>query len=103
MLQQPPASRHDLVIASAETFGDHLAEHRRGLFVHCYRMMGTLDEAEASLQETLARAWQSRDTFRRSISFRARRPKLIGRAASGLDCRAVSQDSGHDGRSRSHT
>jgi RNA polymerase sigma factor (sigma-70 family) len=58
-------------LATAEVFGDEIAEHRRGLFVHCYRMMGTIDEAEDALQETLARAWQGRHTFRRSISFQA--------------------------------
>jgi RNA polymerase sigma-70 factor (ECF subfamily) len=58
-------------VATADAFGDKVAEHRRGLFAHCYRMMGTIDEAEDALQETLARAWQGRDTFRRSISFRA--------------------------------
>jgi RNA polymerase sigma-70 factor (ECF subfamily) len=58
-------------VATAEAFADQVAEHRRGLFAHCYRMMGTVDEAEDALQETLARAWQGRDTFRRSISFKA--------------------------------
>jgi RNA polymerase sigma-70 factor (ECF subfamily) len=58
-------------VATPEAFGEQVAEHRRGLFVHCYRMMGTVHEAEDALQETLARAWQGRDTFRRSVSFRA--------------------------------
>ena len=34
-------------------------------------MLGTIDEAEDAVQETLARAWQGRQTFRRSISLRA--------------------------------
>ncbi len=58
-------------VATAEAFGNQVTEHRRGLFAHCYQMMGTVDEAEDALQETLARAWQGRDTFRRSISFKA--------------------------------
>ena len=57
--------------ASAEAFGDQLAEHRSDLLVHCYRMLGTLDEAEDAVQDALARAWTGRQTFRRSISFRA--------------------------------
>ncbi len=56
---------------SAEAFGDHMAEYRSQLLVHCYRMLGTLDEAEDAVQDALARAWNGRQTFRRSISFRA--------------------------------
>jgi RNA polymerase sigma factor (sigma-70 family) len=62
----------DLVLVdSADAFGDHVTEHRSELFAHCYRMLGNIDEAEDALQEALTRAWQSRHTFRRSISFRA--------------------------------
>ena len=56
---------------SADLFGDHVARHRGELFAHCYRMMGTVDEAEDALQEALTRAWEGRHTFRRSISVRA--------------------------------
>jgi RNA polymerase sigma-70 factor (TIGR02960 family) len=37
--------------------------HRRELHVHCYRMLGSFDEAEDLVQETLLRAWRFRDTF----------------------------------------
>jgi RNA polymerase sigma-70 factor, ECF subfamily len=60
-----------MLLDSAGVFGDQVAHHRGELFAHCYRMMGTVDEAEDALQEALTRAWEGRHTFRRSISFRA--------------------------------
>lgn len=38
--------------------------HRRALKVHCYRMMGTLHEADDLVQDTFLRAWQSRADFK---------------------------------------
>jgi RNA polymerase sigma-70 factor (TIGR02960 family) len=37
--------------------------HRRELHVHCYRMLASFDEAEDAVQETLLRAWRSREQF----------------------------------------
>ncbi|MFI9453765.1 RNA polymerase subunit sigma-70 [Amycolatopsis sp. NPDC052450] len=37
--------------------------HRRELHVHCYRMLGSFDEAEDVVQETLLNAWRGLDTF----------------------------------------
>jgi RNA polymerase sigma-70 factor (ECF subfamily) len=49
-----------------------LAErHRHELQVHCYRMLGSFDEAEDAVQETFVRAWRARDTLERSEWFRA--------------------------------
>jgi RNA polymerase sigma-70 factor, ECF subfamily len=56
---------------SADVFGDQVGGYRSELFAHCYRMLGTVDEAEDALQETLMRAWQGRHTYRKEISFRA--------------------------------
>ncbi|SFW76051.1 RNA polymerase subunit sigma-70 [Amycolatopsis australiensis] len=37
--------------------------HRREIQVHCYRMLGSLTEAEDLTQETFLRAWKARDRF----------------------------------------
>jgi RNA polymerase sigma-70 factor (TIGR02960 family) len=45
--------------------------HRRELHVHCYRMLGSFEEAEDQVQETLLRAWRSRDSFTGGPGLRA--------------------------------
>jgi RNA polymerase sigma-70 factor (ECF subfamily) len=57
-------------VLTAEAFGDDVAVYRSELLVHCYRMLGTIDEAEDAVQEALGRAWQGRETFRKAISLR---------------------------------
>jgi RNA polymerase sigma-70 factor (ECF subfamily) len=37
--------------------------YRHQLHVHCYRMLGSFDDAEDLVQETLLRAWRARETF----------------------------------------
>ncbi len=49
-----------------------LAEpHRHELRVHCYRMLGSFDEAEDLVQETFLRAWRARKSFAGRSTFRA--------------------------------
>src|SRR4051794_17065030 len=45
--------------------------HRHELLVHCYRMMGSYEDAEDMVQETLLRAWRRRDTYKGEAPFRA--------------------------------
>jgi RNA polymerase sigma-70 factor (TIGR02960 family) len=44
--------------------------HRRELLVHCYRMLGSLQDAEDALQDTLLDAWQGLDRFQARASMR---------------------------------
>ena len=44
--------------------------HRRELHVHCYRLMGSLQDAEDLVQETFLNAWRNRHRFERRSSFR---------------------------------
>src|SRR5688572_25022824 len=68
-------SRHTGMTApelTTETaFGALTERHRRELQVHCYRMLGSLDEAEDLTQETFLRAWRFRETYAGRASLRA--------------------------------
>lgn len=54
-----------------DAFAAESARYRRELQVHCYRMVGSLEDAEDLVQETLLRAWRRRNTFRGDSTFRA--------------------------------
>jgi RNA polymerase sigma-70 factor, ECF subfamily len=55
----------------AEAFRLLTAPHRRELLVHCYRMLGSLDDAEDAVQETLLKAWRRLSGFEGRSSLRA--------------------------------
>jgi RNA polymerase sigma-70 factor (TIGR02960 family) len=53
-----------------EAFRALTEPHRRELQVHCYRMLGSLQDAEDALQESLLAAWQGLDAFEGRASIR---------------------------------
>jgi len=64
----------DLITRARAGDGDAFREltdpYRRELQVHCYRMLGSLQDAEDILQETLLAAWQGLGGFEQRASIR---------------------------------
>src|SRR6476660_3338693 len=54
-----------------DAFHALVAPYRRELLVHCYRILGSLEDAEDILQETLLRAWRRLDSLEERASLRA--------------------------------
>jgi RNA polymerase sigma-70 factor (TIGR02960 family) len=60
-----------IVPTTEPEFAELAERHRRELHVHCYRMLGSFEEAEDLVQETLLRAWRGRERLERDERFRA--------------------------------
>jgi RNA polymerase sigma-70 factor, ECF subfamily len=76
-VETTPRSPEPDALGAAVRAGDESAfatlfeRHRRELHVHCYRMLGSFDDAEDVVQETFLRAWRKRESFQGLSTFRA--------------------------------
>ena len=85
-----------IAIAGAVRAGDEAAfntvaeRRRRELLIHCYRMLGSLQDAEDAVQDALLRAWRYRESLKEGAPVR---PWLY-RVATNACLDAI----GHDAR-----
>lgn len=98
----------DVVLARAragdeEAFRELSEPHRRELQLHCYRILGSVHDAEDMVQETLLAAWRSLEAFEgrasvrswlyriatnrclNALRTRSRRPREVGAMAEPLE------------------
>lgn len=54
-----------------DAFGQLTDGHRRELLLHCYRLLGSLHDAEDALQDTLLAAWRGLGSFEERSTIRA--------------------------------
>ena len=77
MASTPTGATPGAAVLAAAAGGDEVAfgrvvePYRRGLHAHCYRMLGSLHDADDALQESLLRAWRGLSGFQGRSSLRS--------------------------------
>src|SRR5215471_7479703 len=85
-----PEALESAKAGNQQAFEQLIDPFRRELFVHCYRILGSFEDAEDMLQETLLRAWKRLDLFEGRSSLRAWLYKIATNASlDALDSRRV--------------
>src|SRR5436190_15838306 len=73
-----------------EAFANLIEPYRRELLAHCYRILGSFEDAEDMLQESLVRIWKNLHSFEGRSSLRAWLYKIATNAClDALDSRRV--------------
>jgi RNA polymerase sigma-70 factor, ECF subfamily len=75
----------DVAVPEDEAFEQLFEPHRRVLHVHCYRLLGSLHDADDALQETALRAWRGLDGYEPRAPFGA----WLYRIATNVCLRAI--------------
>jgi len=70
--------------AGEQSFRTAFEPHRRSITLHCYRMLGSLQDAEEIAQEALFRGWQRQDELRSAGAARAWLYKIATNACLDL-------------------
>src|SRR6266446_773906 len=65
-----PAAITSLATADPSDISSLIEPYRREVHLHCYRLLGSLHDAEDLVQETMLRAWQHFDSFKGASSLR---------------------------------
>jgi RNA polymerase sigma-70 factor, ECF subfamily len=69
-MPQGPSLLDSAMKGNRDAFQNLTEPYRRELQVHCYRMLGSLHDAEDLVQETFLRAWRGIEHFEGRASFR---------------------------------
>ena len=68
---QIPPDEIRRIASNPQGFGELTEPYRRELQIHCYRILGSLHEAEDMVQETYIKAWKHIGTYEGRASFRS--------------------------------